>query len=71
MIPRRRTWYVKQRGTRWCVIRQDGLYADSLHEHKDEAIARGLELSQRYRGRLRVKAQDGRIELECDFHCEN
>jgi hypothetical protein len=49
------------------VMRQDGLSADSLHDSKDDAIARGLELSQRHRGRLRVKGQDGRIELECDF----
>jgi len=55
MIPMRRTWYVKPRGTRWSVIRQDGIHAESLHDHKDDAIARGLELSQRHRGRLRVK----------------
>ncbi|MDX6565682.1 MAG: hypothetical protein QOE10_1344 [Gaiellales bacterium] len=67
MIPMRRTWFVKPRGTRWSVIRQDGLYADSLDDRKDDAIARGLELSKRHRGRLRVKGQDERIELECDF----
>jgi hypothetical protein len=42
MIPMRRTWFVKPRGTRWSVIRQDGLYADSLDDRKDDAIARGL-----------------------------
>jgi hypothetical protein len=67
VIPMRRTWFVKPRGIRWSVIRQDGIYADRLHDSKDDAIARGLELSQRHRGRLRVKGRDGRIELECDF----
>jgi hypothetical protein len=39
VIPMRRTWYVKPRGIRWSVIRQDGIYADSLHDSKDDAIA--------------------------------
>jgi hypothetical protein len=71
VIPIRRTWYVEPRGARWSVIRQDALAADSLHDNKDDAIARGLELSQRHRGRLRVRGKDGRIELECEYALES
>ena len=67
MIPMRRTWYVKQRGVRWSVIREDGIDADSLHDSKDDAIARALELTQQHRGQLRVQGRDGRIELEYDY----
>jgi hypothetical protein len=44
---RRRTWYVKPRGRRWAVQRQDSQMADNLHDTKDAAIARGIEISQR------------------------
>jgi hypothetical protein len=67
MIPIRRTWYVEPRGARWSVTRENAPFADSLHDSKDDAIARGLELSQRHRGRLCVRGQDGRIELECEY----
>jgi hypothetical protein len=58
---RRRTWLVKQRGQRWCVQRQDGTHADSLHERKEDAIARGADLGARAHGRLIVKDQSGRV----------
>jgi hypothetical protein len=64
---RRRTWFVEPRGRRWSVRREDAMYADSLHDHKDDAIARGIDLGRRAGGRCRVKARDGRIEHEHIF----
>ena len=57
----RRTWYVKSRGRRWVVIRQGAAAVDSVHDEKEAAITRGIDLAQRTRGRLRVKARDGRV----------
>ena len=68
---RRRTWYVKPRGRRWAVQRQDARFADSLHDTKDAAIARGVELGQRAEGRLRIKGIDGRVESERTFVSES
>jgi hypothetical protein len=64
---RRRTWYVKPRGRRWAVQRQDAASADSLHDTREAAITRGVELGQRAQGRLRVKGPDGRVESEHTF----
>jgi hypothetical protein len=64
---RTRTWFVEARGRRWSVRREDALSADSLHDHKADAIARGIDLARRARGRCRVKARDGRIEEEHVF----
>jgi hypothetical protein len=66
----RRTWYVKQRGSRWAVQRQGASHADSLHEDKEDAIARGLELGRRNHGRLRIKGRDGRVVEEHTFTSE-
>ena len=60
----RRTWYVKSRGRRWVVQRQGAASADSLHDLKEDAIARGVDLAERNRGRLRIKARNGRVEDE-------
>jgi hypothetical protein len=62
----RRTWYVKPRGRRWALQRQDAQSADSLHDRKEDAIARGIEIVERNRGRLRIKGKDGRVEDEYD-----
>jgi hypothetical protein len=64
---RTRTWYVKPRGRRWSVQRQDAARAESLHDTREHAIARGIEIGQRAHGRLRVKALNGRVELELTF----
>jgi hypothetical protein len=64
---RRRTWYVKARGRRWAVQRQDAGSADSVHDTKEAAIARGVELGQRAQGCLRIKGLDGRVESEHTF----
>jgi hypothetical protein len=64
---RKSTWYVRPRGRRWAVLRQDAVCADSLHETKAAAIARGVELARRARGYVRIKAPSGRIEEGRDF----
>jgi hypothetical protein len=64
---RERTWFVEARGRRWSVRRQDAIHADSVHDVKDDAIARAIDLGRRARGRCRVKARDGRIEDEHVF----
>ena len=66
----RRTWYVKRRGRRWCVIRGDAVMASSLHATKDEALARALELAKRVGGRVRIKNQRGTLEAEFDLAIE-
>jgi Uncharacterized protein conserved in bacteria (DUF2188) len=58
---------VKQRGRKWIVQRVDAFNADSLHDRKEDAIARGREIAERHRGRLRIKGHDGRVEAEHDF----
>ena len=63
----RNTWIVKRRGRRWVVQRQDARAADSLHDHREDAVARGLEISRNAGGRLRVKDQTGRVEQEFSF----
>jgi hypothetical protein len=65
--PPRLTWYVKRRGPRWVVIRGDGLHAESLHDHREDAIARAAEICQRVGGTLRIKGQDGRVQEEIAF----
>ncbi len=64
---RTRTWFVEPRGRRWSVRRQDAIHADSVHDQKEDAIARGIDLGRRAQGRCRVKARDGRVESEHDF----
>jgi hypothetical protein len=64
---RKRTWYVEPRGRRWSVRREDARAADSLHDRKEDAIARAIELGRRAEGRCRVKGLDGRIEHEHVF----
>jgi hypothetical protein len=64
---RKRTWFVEPRGRRWSVRRADAIYADSVHDDKGDAIARGIDLGRRAGGRCRVKARDGRIEDEHVF----
>jgi hypothetical protein len=38
-----------------------------VHDRKEDAIARGIDLGRRARGRCRVKALDGRVEHEHVF----
>ena len=64
---RKRTWFVEPRGRRWSVRRQDAICADSIHDLRDDAIARGIDLGRRARGVCRVKAKNGRIEAEHVF----
>jgi hypothetical protein len=64
---RKRTWFVEPHGRRWKVRRQDAMRADSVHDRKDDAVARGIDLGRRAGGRCRVKAHDGRIENEHVF----
>ena len=63
----RRTWYVRWHQRRWAVRRQDAGRAESLHDSKEAALARAIDLAERAGGRVRVKAQNGRIEHEYDF----
>jgi hypothetical protein len=62
-----RTWYVLARGRRWAVRRERALTADSIHDRKEDAVARGLELATRASGRLRIKGLSGRLEEERVF----
>ena len=55
---------MKARGRSWIVLREGATVADSVHDEKEAAIARGIDLAQRHHGRLRVKARDGRVEDE-------
>jgi hypothetical protein len=64
---RERTWHVRPRGRSWAVLRQDAVCADSLHEMKAAAIARGVDLARRARGYVRNKAISGRLEEERDL----
>ena len=61
----RQVWDVELRndGT-WAVQREGTKRADSLHASKDAAVARSVELGKRYRGQVRIKGQDGRIQDE-------
>jgi hypothetical protein len=43
------------------------MYADSTHDTKEAAIARGTEVAERAHGRLRIKGLDGRLEEERVF----
>jgi hypothetical protein len=43
------------------------MHADSVHDLKEDAIARGIDLGRRARGLCRVKARDGRVEREHVF----
>jgi hypothetical protein len=59
------TWTVEPRPDgRWAVQRDGTKRAASLHDRKDAAVARGTELGRRYRGQLRIKGADGKIQDE-------
>jgi hypothetical protein len=45
----------------------DAMNADSTHDTKEAAIARGTEIAKRAHGRLRIKGLDGRLEEEWVF----
>jgi hypothetical protein len=64
---RTQTWYIKRRARGWCVQRQDATSADSLHDRQEDAVARGIEIARRARGRLRIKDSTGRVLEEVDF----
>jgi hypothetical protein len=53
-VPASRTWTVTPRRGTWVVKRRDATRSDSVHASREDAIARGLDLAQRYEGRLRV-----------------
>lgn len=48
----------------WAVQRDGTKRADSLHQTKDAAVARGVDLGTRNNGQLRIKGKDGRIQDE-------
>jgi hypothetical protein len=64
---RRKTWLVKRRGRGWAVQRIDAVAASSMHDAREDAIARGIELTQRASGTLKVKDDRGRVEQEFSF----
>jgi hypothetical protein len=58
-------WTVEPRADgRWAVQRDGSNRADSLHDGKQTAVSRGVELGRRHRGQLRIKGHNGRIEDE-------
>jgi hypothetical protein len=64
-MAKRMTWTVEPRDDgRWAVQRDGSKRADSVHDDKQAAVARGAELGRRHRGQLRVKGEDGRIQDE-------
>ena len=52
---------------RWAVQTDGTMRADSLHDRKSDAIARGRELAENKRTELVVKGQSGRIAAK-DSH---
>jgi hypothetical protein len=64
-MAKRMVWSVEPRPDgRWAVQRDGSKRADSLHDGKQTAVTRGVELGKRHRGQLRVKGQDGRLQDE-------
>ena len=65
-----RVWFVKRRGPGWAVQRKDATVADSVHDAREPAIARGIDIARRAHGQLLVKDSAGRIEEEHDYSAE-
>jgi len=64
-MAKRFVWSVEPRPDGGWAVQRDGTKrADSLHQRKDDAVARGVDLGTRNRGQLRIKGKDGRIQHE-------
>jgi hypothetical protein len=64
-MAKRMVWSVEPRPNgRWAVQRDGTRRADSLHDGKQAAIRRGIELGRRNCGQLRVKGRNGRVQDE-------
>jgi len=64
-MAKRMVWSIEPRADgRWAVQRDGSKRASSLHDGKQAAVSRGVELGTRYRGQLRIKGQNGRIQDE-------
>jgi hypothetical protein len=64
-MTKRQVWSVEPRPDGGWAVQRDGTKrADSLHDGKDAAVARGSDLGRRNNGQLRVKGKDGRIQDE-------
>lgn len=62
-MPRKPQVSVEPRSTgRWAVQTDGTMRADSLHDRKSDAVARGRELAENKRTELVIKSLDGRIE---------
>ena len=64
-MPKRKVWDIEPRGRQgWAVQREGASRADSLHETRDAAMSRAVELAKGAGGQLRIKGRDGRIQSE-------
>jgi hypothetical protein len=63
-MPDREVWDVEPRDEGWAVQREATSQADSLHETKNDAMSRGVELAKAASGQLRIKGRDGQIQDE-------
>jgi hypothetical protein len=63
-MPDREVWDVEPRTEGWAVQREGTDRADSLHDTKDDAMDRGVELAKAANGQLRIKGRDGQIQDE-------
>jgi hypothetical protein len=65
IMSQRKVWTVEPRDDgRWAVQREGAIRADTLHETKQSAVDRGVDLGTRARGQVRIKGEDGRIQDE-------
>jgi Uncharacterized protein conserved in bacteria (DUF2188) len=61
----RKVWDVEpQADGRWAVRREGSKRADSIHDAKEAAVERSIELGRRHGGHVRIKGRDGRIQDE-------
>jgi hypothetical protein len=60
----REVWDVEPREGGWAVQREETDRADSLHDDKDDAMDRGVDVAKAAKGQLRVKGGDGQIQTE-------
>ena len=63
-MPDREVWDVVPHPEGWAVQHEGTSRADSVHETKDGATDRGVELAKAAGGQLRIKGRDGRVQDE-------
>ena len=63
-MPAREVWDVEPRDDGWAGQREGTDRADSVHQAKEPAITRGVELAKAGNGQLRIKGRDGQIQDE-------